>query len=109
MAEILVLNTDNFEDEVLKADKLVLVIFHATWCTHSKRLLTVAREVVDLYAERLKIGSVDVFTEHPLPQQYRIFHTPTALFFRDGEETVRMAGSGVREHLKDKIEELLSA
>lgn len=109
MAEILALKSDTFETEALKAEGLVLVCFHATWCTHSKRLLTVIREVTDLYADRMKMTSVDVFTEHPVPQQYRIFHTPTVIFFRNGEEVLRMAGSGVREHLKDKIEEILAA
>jgi len=109
MSEILAFTTDNFENEVLKAEGLVLVDFYATWCSHSKRLDAVLREAVGLYAGRVKMGKVDVFKDNPLSQKYRILSTPTVVFFRNGEEAARMVGSGVRDHLKEKIEELLAS
>ena len=109
MSEIVAFTAANFEEEVLKAEGLVLVNFHATWCTHSKRLASVLREVAELYAGRMKAGKLDVFSEQPVPQQHRIFHTPTGLFFRDGQEVARMSGASVREHLKDKLEDLFAA
>ena len=109
MSEMLMFTNASFEDEVLKAEGLVLVDFFATWCTHSKRLRSILREVAELHEDRLKIGKLDVFTEHPLPQKYRILTTPTVLFFRNGEEVARMAGPAAREHLKDKVEELLAS
>ena len=109
MAEILVFTAASFEEDVLKAEGLVLVEFCSSWCTHSKRLTTMLRATAEVYTDRMKFGTLDVFDEKPLPQQYRIFTTPTVLFFRGGEEIGRLVGSGAREHLKDKIEELLAA
>jgi len=109
MPELLTFTAASFEEDVLKAEGLVVVEFHATWCTHSKRLTTLLRSTMELYDERVKFGRVDVFDEHPLPQQYRIFHTPSLLFFRNGEEIARLASAAAREHMKDKLEELAGA
>jgi thioredoxin 1 len=109
MADMLAFTTQNFEQEVLKADGLVLVDFYATWCTHCKRLDTVLRSFGDTYVGRVKMGKVDVYVQQPLPQQYRIHNTPTVLFFRNGQEVARLAGSGAREHVKERLDQLLAA
>jgi thioredoxin 1 len=109
MADVLAFTTDNFEQEVLQAEGLVMVKFYATWCSHCRRARQLIRSIAETYEGRLKVGKVDVFDDNELSTRYRIFTTPTVIFFRNGEEVARVVGSGVREGLQQRVEELLGA
>ena len=64
-----VFTTDNFETEVLKAEKPVLVDFWATWCGPCRRQAPVVEELAEAGYE---VGKVDVDKEPSLAQQYKI-------------------------------------
>ena len=108
MAEVLAFTDANFEEEVLKAEGLVIVVFHATWCSHSRRASTLIQSLADTYDGRAKVGKLNVFTDNESSTKYRIFTTPTVIYFRNGEEVARLVGANVRENVKEKTEELAS-
>ena len=70
-----VFTTDNFETEVLKAEKPVLVDFWATWCGPCRRQAPVVEELAEAGYE---VGKVDVDKEPSLAQQYKIMSIYTA-------------------------------
>ena len=109
MAEILAFTDANFEEEVLKDEGLVAVEFVASWCTHCRKLNPTIRTLAETYAGRLKLGKVDVFTETAVTKECRILSTPSVLFFRGGAEIARLVGSNVRDHLKERLAELVGA
>lgn len=82
--EVIKLTTANFEEEVLKADKPVLVDFFATWCGPCKM---VAPSVQKLAAEHdeIKVGQIDIDANQEIARKYGVMSIPTFGLFKNGE------------------------
>lgn len=100
--EIIKLTADNFEEEVLKADKTVLVDFFATWCGPCKMLSPIVDE---LASERddIKVCKVDIDEDVSLALNYKVMSVPTLVVFKNGE----VANKSVGLVSKEEIEALL--
>ncbi|PLS78039.1 MAG: thioredoxin [Chloroflexi bacterium] len=107
MTTPLAVNDQEFEQTVLEADGLVLVDFWATWCGGCRLLAPVIDQLADEYADKLKVVKVNVdeYAEHAI--QYEVRHTPTVVFFRNGQEVERIVGAGKKALYTSKINELL--
>lgn len=91
MAEI-TLTKDNFEQEVLKAGKPVLVDFWATWCGPCRMVAPIVEEIAEEYADRVIVGKVNVDEEPELAMQFRINSIPTLMLFENGTVTQTVVG-----------------
>ena len=102
MAEIII-TEQNFEQEVLKADKPVLVDFWATWCGPCRMLAP----TIELLAEEMegvaKVGKVNVDEQPGLAARFGISSIPTLIVFEDGK--VKNTSIGVVP--KSMIEDML--
>lgn len=107
MADVTTLTNENFEGEVLRSDRPVLVDFWAEWC-HPCHL--VAPEVEALAAEQsgvLRVAKLNVDESPEIAERYAVFSIPTLLLFVAGEEKARLVGarpkaaifSGIKPHL----------
>ena len=76
---------DNFEAEVVKADRPVLVDFWATWCGPCMMLGPVVAEIAEERKDVIKVGKVNVDEEPELAAKYGIMSIPALLLFRNGE------------------------
>ncbi|HAC32605.1 MAG TPA: thioredoxin [Treponema sp.] len=94
------LTESNFEQEVLKSDKGVLVDFWASWCGPCKMLAPVVAEIAEEHPE-IKVGKVNVDDEGELAQKYGIVSIPTVMFFKDGELKKTSVGFVPKETLLD--------
>ncbi len=85
-------NKNNFEEEVLKSDKPVLVDFWASWCGPCRMFAPIIDTVAEEYPDEVKVGKINVDEENELAQQYRVASIPTLIMFQNGEAMKRSVG-----------------
>ena len=90
--------TETFEQEVLKADRPVLVDFNATWCGPC-RMLKPTLDAVAAERPDVKFVAVDIDDNSELAEEYEIFSIPCLILFKDGMEADRSVGLIPRERL----------
>jgi thioredoxin 1 len=78
------LNDINFEQEVLKSNKLVLVDFWAEWCGPCRQLTPIIEEVAKEIGDTAKICKVNVDESPEVSSKYGIRSIPTLMVFKDG-------------------------
>ena len=89
--EILDVTRENFEEEVLKADRKVLVDFYADWCGPCKMLAPIVEEVASEH-EDLKVVRINIDNEESIAMDYQIMSIPTLVLIKDGKEVDRVIG-----------------
>ena len=102
MAEINV-TAENFENEVLKSDKTVLIDFWAAWCGPCKMLSPIIAEISDEFAASVKVCKVNVDEQPELASAFRVSSIPLVVVMKDGKVT----GSSLGYVPKEKITALL--
>ncbi|NLM00911.1 MAG: thioredoxin [Treponema sp.] len=95
------ITNQNFESEVLKSDKPVLVDFWAPWCGPCRILGPVVEQVAK-ENPNVKVCKVNVDNESSLASKYGIMGIPTLIYFKDGEVARKTVGAVS----KDKILEM---
>ena len=90
---------DNFETEVLQAEKPVLVDFWAVWCGPCQMVGPVLEEISE-ERDDLIVGKVNVDEEQELAMKYRIVAVPSVYVFEDGKITGNFAGLRAKEDIE---------
>ena len=97
----------NFEEEVLKSDKPVLVDFWATWCAPCRMMAPALDAIAEQYAGRAKVGKLNVDDNMTLTGQYQIRGVPTLLLFKGGQIQEHIAGAASKEAISKLLEKHL--
>ena len=87
-------NQYNFHEEVINADKKVLLDFWAPWCGPCRMVVPLVEEIARERAD-IKVAKINVEEEPELARQFGIMSIPTLLVFRDGK--VANQSVGVRD------------
>uniref|UniRef100_A0A7V3V031 Thioredoxin n=1 Tax=candidate division WOR-3 bacterium TaxID=2052148 RepID=A0A7V3V031_UNCW3 len=109
MAEkkVLELSDTTFDTEVNDSTVPVLVDFWAPWCGPCRMLAPVVDRLAAKYADKLKVGKVNVDENPGVAGKFGIMSIPTLIFFKNGKEVDRVIGALPEPVLANKIEELL--
>ncbi len=106
MNEIIV-NDENFKEEILQAKELVLVDFWAPWCGPCKMIAPAVSQLAQTYAGKLKVAKINVDEAGDLANMFNVNSIPTLMLFKGGEIVDQRMGAAslsviegfVKQHL----------
>ncbi len=104
---LVTITDDNFEEEVLKSDKPVLIDFWATWCGPCRIIAPIVEEMATEYEGKAKIGKLDVDSNQQTSIKYGVRSIPTLLLFKGGELKETIIGAVPKTQLVDKLESVI--
>ena len=102
MAEITI-TKENYEAEVIKSDKTVMLDFWAAWCGPCKMLAPIVAEIAEKYDGTVKVGKVNVDEEPELANAFQVSSIPMIAVIRDG----KVVNTSVGYRPADQIEALI--
>lgn len=96
--------TANFETEVLKSDKPVLVDFYADWCGPCKMMAPLVEQLANEYEGKAVVGKLNIDEEEEIAAQYRVMTIPTLAVFKGGKLVDKLIGVNPKEAVKAMID-----
>lgn len=95
--------SENFEQEVLKSEQVVLVDFYADWCGPCKMMAPVVDEIATEMGDAVKVGKINVDNAQELAQKYSIMTIPTFMVVKNGEPVEKVIGVVPKAQLEEMI------
>src|SRR5262245_21783341 len=96
----------NFDEEVIKSDKPVLVDFWAEWCGPCKALTPVIDELARDYSGKAKIGKVNTDENRQISVRFSVSAIPTVMLFQNGQVVEKFVGLRSKKEFQTAIDRL---
>lgn len=105
--KVVVLNKDNFEQEVINSDKPVIIDYWASWCGPCRMVAPIMEDLSEEYDGKAKICKVNVDEENDLAMKFRIMSIPTIMLYKNGQMVERVVGARSKEEFKKLLDQNL--
>ena len=99
-----VINSNEFNSEVINSNGVVLVDFSAEWCGPCKMLAPIRDDLSNEMEGKNKVFKIDVDQSGDIAQKYNVMNVPTVMIFKNGEVVEKVVGFQPKEVLKSKLE-----
>ena len=97
----------DFESEVLKADKLVIVDFWAEWCGPCKMVAPFLDDLATDMAGKVTVAKVNIDENPQTPRKYGVRGIPTMILFKGGQVAATKIGALPKSKLYEWVESVL--
>lgn len=98
----------NFDSEVLKADKPVLVDFWAVWCGPCQIQDPIVEEVAKELSGKVKVGKLNVDENPNISQKYMVMSIPTLMIFKQGTIVKQFIGVQSKQTILGELNKLIN-
>ena len=99
---------ETFDDEVLQADKPVVIDFWAPWCGPCKAVEPVLADLAEQHAGRVEFTKLNIDENPVVASRYGVLAIPTAILFEGGEARETVVGARNRSHYEQAWADWLS-
>ena len=96
---------ENFDTEVLKSAKPIIVDFWAEWCGPCKQIGPTLEEISNEMANEITIAKHNIDNEPNTPTRYGVRGIPTMLLFKSGELKATKVGATTKSNIVSWIKE----
>ena len=103
MSNVNKFNDENFENEVINSNEIVLVDFYADWCGPCKMMSPIIDEIAEENWKNVKVGKVNVDESQNLAVKYNVMSIPTIAIFKNGQISTSFVGVTNKEKIKEAI------
>lgn len=97
------LNSENFENEVLKYEGTVIVDFFATWCNPCKMQSPIIDEIAEEKNGIIKVCKLNVDEAIDLAEKYDVMSIPTIIIFNKGNVQKEFIGLTSKEEIENSL------
>ena len=98
---------ESFSDDVLNADKPVLVDFWAEWCGPCKAIAPALEDIAQTLGDRVKVVKINIDDNPSTPSTYNVKGIPMLMLFKDGEVTATKMGASPPQKLTEWVQDAL--
>lgn len=98
------LTSSNYESEVMKSDKPVLVDYWAPWCMPCSMVSPIINELSDEYSSKIKVCKVNIDEQGELASRAAVVSIPTVMFIKDGKVIEKLVGARSKDDYEEAIE-----
>ena len=103
MSNLVNITDENFEEVILRSDKLAVLDFGAEWCQPCKKIHAILEELAPTWKEKAVMGEIDISASPNTPRKYGILNIPQVLFFKNGSLVEQVTGVIPKAKFEEKL------
>lgn len=93
---------ENFENEVMKSEQVVLLDFFASWCGPCRMVGPIIDEIAEENTD-IRVGKVDVDAQSELAARFQVYSIPTLVVMKDGKVLTQSTGAKSKQQILDML------